>query len=148
MNDLGERLSKLAKALGIKEQELATIGNVGKKTFSSYKNGLASPRFDALARWTAELNVNANWLLIGEGPMFRGEAQAVDETVAPMATTPVEDPVVARAEKIAALMSRHGADDEDIREAIMASMKALTPQANEPRSIYGVHEPEKPHDTK
>ncbi|WP_173086432.1 helix-turn-helix domain-containing protein [Fundidesulfovibrio magnetotacticus] len=116
LSDIGDRLAKLGKILGKEEQELGRIGGVTKETFSKYKNGLAYPRCEALQRWVAELGLNANWLLIGEEPMFRSES----------AVSHLQDPIAQRVETVAKVMREAGASDEEIRRAVMAAVGATT----------------------
>ncbi|WP_084630561.1 helix-turn-helix domain-containing protein [Desulfovibrio aminophilus] len=107
-DELGDRLSALAKSLGKEDQELAQLGGISKETLSGYKSGRAQPRFGALLEWCKNTGVNANWLLLGEGPMFRDQIQTL------------ADPIAQRVEAVGRTMRESGAAEADILKAIRA----------------------------
>lgn len=118
-------MAKLGKVLGKEEQELGRIGGVTKDTFSKYKNGLAYPRFEALQRWTRELGLNANWLLMGEGPMFMKDFEAAQSSPPPL------DPITQRILTLERVLRDAGASDEDIVQAVKAAVRADTSLARD-----------------
>lgn len=56
-------------------KELAEIAGISKQSFSAYKDS-SLPNAPVLAAWSRGLDLNINWLLLGEGPMLRSQAQA------------------------------------------------------------------------
>ena len=120
---LGERLASLAKSLGKEDQEVAQLGGISKETLSGYKSGRAQPRFGALLEWCKNTGVNANWLLLGEGPMFRDQIQTL------------ADPIAQRVEAVGRTMRESGAAEAEILRAIRAMIDgeiAKAEQAREP----------------
>ncbi len=120
---LSERLAALAKSLGKEDQELAQLGGISKETLSGYKSGRAQPRFGALLEWCKNTGVNANWLLLGQGPMFRDQIQTL------------ADPIAQRVEAVGRTMRESGAAEADILRAIRAMIDgeiAKAEQAREP----------------
>lgn len=110
-----ERLQELANALKLEDQELAQAGGLTKSTFSSYKTGKALPRFETLRLWSERLNVSLDWLMLGEGEMFRSSEQAAPATVS-------SDPIAQRVEVVAREMRAAGATPEQVRDAICRAL--------------------------
>lgn len=61
-----------------------------------------------IIRILEEFKVNANWLLLGEGPMFRDQIQTL------------ADPIAQRVEAVGRAMRESGAAEADILKAIRA----------------------------
>jgi transcriptional regulator with XRE-family HTH domain len=112
-----ERLRRLSAALNIEHQVLARAGGVSKATFSNYLHGEKFPRMETIANWIAKYNVNANWLITGQGTMFNDG----DE---PGQTGDPGDPVVERMQAAVKLLQNANATDETIQSAIMAALGA------------------------
>ena len=112
------RLRQLSEALKIEHQVLARAGGVSKATFSNYLHGEKFPRMETLANWIAKYNVNANWLILGQGAMFH-DGQAVEH-----AAHPSGDPVVERMRAAVTLLKNANAADEIIQNAILAALAA------------------------
>lgn len=49
------------------------MGGVEKSTLSNYLKQRSQPSQLVLQNWVREYRIDANWLLTGDGPMFRGE---------------------------------------------------------------------------
>ncbi len=116
--DFTKRLLEVIHALRIEQQDFGKAGGVSKGTFSNYALGNSQPKLEALSRWVDKYNINANWLLIGEGEMFRGEGtekpvKAESEDVA------VSDPISQRMKVAVDLLNKAGASPEVIQQAIM-----------------------------
>ena len=127
--DFTERLLEVIHVLRIEQQEFGKTGGVSKGTFSNYALGNSQPKVEALARWVDTYNINANWLLIGEGEMFRGEGTS-EPVSAESEDVAVTDPIAQRMKVAVDLLNQAGASPEVIQQAIM---KILDSQ-NEPHT--------------
>ena len=115
-----DRLRRLAETLKVEHQVLARAGGVSKATFSNYIHGDKFPRVETIANWIAKYNVNANWLITGQGAMFNdGDEQE-------RAGGDPGDPVVGRMQAAVKLLQDANATDETIQSAIMAALGAKT----------------------
>lgn len=65
-----DRLRELMEAKKLSGAALGKIAGVSKQSFSNYLSG-AMPTASVLYAWSIKLDVNANWLLTGEGDMLR-----------------------------------------------------------------------------
>ena len=55
---------------------------------SDYLSGKTLPNAKALINWAENTGLNANWLLVGEGPMFRDEqSKAPGDSLTPKTQT-------------------------------------------------------------
>ena len=115
-----ERLRQLAATLKIEHQVLAKAGGVSKATFSNYIHGEKFPRMETIAKWIAKYNVNANWLIMGQGTMFN-DGEAEEHPGAPS-----DDPVVERMQAAVKLLKDANATDETIQNAILATLTSKT----------------------
>ena len=111
-----ERLRQFAEALKIEHQVLARAGGVSKATFSNYLHGERLPRMETIANWIAKYNLNANWLIAGQGTMFT-DGQATEDAV-----NNSDDPVVGRMQTAVKLLKDANATDEIIQNAILATI--------------------------
>jgi len=118
MQSISSRLVRLAHELNIEHQELAQIGGVSKATFSGYVAGSRLPRADTIANWVRGVNLNANWLLTGDGEILLTGSRAE------LASDP--DPVVRRLQTVEAMMLRHGASPEEVRDALRMALRTLS----------------------
>lgn len=68
---MGERLKKLRKALGFKnQQEFADALNIKRGTIANYEIGRNEPIDAVITLICSKFNVNEEWLRTGEGEMF------------------------------------------------------------------------------
>lgn len=118
MQTISSRLVRLAHELNIEHQELARIGGVSKATFSGYVAGSRLPRADTIANWVRGVSLNANWLLTGEGEILLTGSRPE------LASDP--DPVVRRLQTVEAMMLRHGASPEEVRDALRMALRTLS----------------------
>ena len=118
-----ERLRQLSEALKIEHQALARAGGVSKATFSNYIHGERFPRMETVANWITKYNVNANWLIMGQGTMFN-DGQAAEHS-----SNTSDDPVVGRMQAAVKLLKDANASDEIIQNAILATLTSNTPGA-------------------
>ncbi|MDL1957097.1 MAG: helix-turn-helix domain-containing protein [Candidatus Desulfofervidus auxilii] len=70
MKTLADRIKFLYKQSGLTQDKFAKLLGIHKHTLSLYMNGNRSPRADTLHKIITQLNVNPNWLLMGEGIPF------------------------------------------------------------------------------
>jgi phage repressor protein C with HTH and peptisase S24 domain len=71
MLKFSERLRAVIKSLGIEDKVFASAGNVEKATLSGYLNLGRLPNQKTLAAWVKAYDIDAHWLLTGEGDMFQ-----------------------------------------------------------------------------
>ena len=68
---VGERLKLIRQKLMLSQQDLANILNVNQKTISHWEQARNEPSIKALRTLCSKFNINLNWLLTGEGEMFK-----------------------------------------------------------------------------
>lgn len=73
MAEFKERFKTLRKKLGLRQQDMANSLSVPSTTISKYELGLVKPSSELLAKIGMIYDVNLNWLLTGEGPIFTNE---------------------------------------------------------------------------
>ncbi|WP_320005691.1 hypothetical protein [Maridesulfovibrio sp.] len=67
-----ERLQEVIHQLRIDDQDFAKAGGISKATLSGYFGSDRQPKQETIANWIVKYNIDANWLMLGEGDMFRG----------------------------------------------------------------------------
>ena len=67
-----ERLQEVIHQLRIEDQDFAKAGGISKATLSGYFGSERQPKQETIANWIVKYNIDANWLMLGEGDMFRG----------------------------------------------------------------------------
>lgn len=70
-----ERLKAARAALGLSQKDIAAQSGVSARGYQGYEDGRSVPGGEAIAG-LVRLGINANWLLIGEGPMLLADLQA------------------------------------------------------------------------
>jgi transcriptional regulator with XRE-family HTH domain len=64
-SEIGERLKK---ARGdVSQAKITKRYGLGKNTLSNYETGVTAPKLDFLMQFIQDFNLDANWLLLGEG---------------------------------------------------------------------------------
>ncbi len=66
-----ERLKILREELGLSQAQFAKKINIGSSTIASYERGVRTPVSAILELICREFGVNKDWLLTGEGEMFK-----------------------------------------------------------------------------
>lgn len=69
----GERLRAWRTALGLTQAELAEQLNIERTTWRKYETDITLPNAGILAQ-LCSMGLNTNWLLTGEGALFKNEA--------------------------------------------------------------------------
>lgn len=94
-----ERIRQLKSYLKLSQQALADAGNISKGTVRNIFSGSSTPNTKALQGWAQNLDLNLNWLIAGEGEMFRqhpGKATRMPKTTeAKTVSTPIADQLAA-----------------------------------------------------
>ncbi|MNQ70043.1 Helix-turn-helix domain protein [compost metagenome] len=72
------RLREAIQAKGLKIKDAAEICGIPYRSLQNYTLGLREPGAEALRTISSRLGVSSDWLLMGEGTMFRGVS--ADET--------------------------------------------------------------------
>ncbi|XXJ19982.1 helix-turn-helix domain-containing protein [Desulfovibrio caledoniensis] len=69
------RLQDVITSLGVSKKEFAQAGGVTPQALSGYLNGSRRPDHETIAKWIRAFNINANYLLIYRGTMFRSAVE-------------------------------------------------------------------------
>ncbi|MEO5347896.1 MAG: helix-turn-helix domain-containing protein [Magnetococcus sp. YQC-9] len=105
------RLKNTLSAKGFDHKEFSSklneICGIPKSTAYNYLSGVRTPDAENLALLCSRLGINLNWLLTGEGPMFRSS------------TSPTLSP------DESALLDAYRAADEAGRAALLITAKAM-----------------------
>jgi transcriptional regulator with XRE-family HTH domain len=126
------RLEDVIKELGVSKKEFAKAGGVTPQALSGYLAGKRRPDYETVAKWVREYNLNANYLLIYRGTIFRSAAdnrhpmdisEAETAGTAQSPTTPLGPVTMA----VASMEQAHLAMDPDateteVMEAILRAM--------------------------
>jgi transcriptional regulator with XRE-family HTH domain len=71
-----ERLQEVIHQLRIDDQDFAKAGGISKATLSGYFGSDRQPKQETIANWIVKYNIDANWLILGVGGMFRDNENA------------------------------------------------------------------------
>lgn len=115
---LSSRLKLVETKLGITRKELASKLDVKPQTFKNYIDGLALPNAKLLGDLAINFGIDLNWLLLGSGEMFATETARAVSTE--------QDPVLRRLEGVEAMLVRHGASPEEVRDALRMALRTLS----------------------
>ena len=76
---IGQRIREIRKIKKISQKELANVLECEQPQISDYENDKYKPSYQALDVIRISYNVNLDWLLSGEGKMFREELKGYKE---------------------------------------------------------------------
>lgn len=71
---VGQQLKIARAALGLDQKEFSALSGIPLDTYKKYEGGVRQPGSEAISG-IARAGINANWLLIGEGPMLLKDLQ-------------------------------------------------------------------------
>lgn len=109
-----QRLREVIHALKLEHQEFARAGGITKATLSGYVQSDRQPKAETLGNWVSTYGIDANWLLVGEGKMFKGQAQA-----APQSSEDPKSELGKELEDIKATLATVGASEDEIKQALL-----------------------------
>ncbi|WP_157832858.1 helix-turn-helix domain-containing protein [Thiolinea disciformis] len=72
-NLIPNRISEICKAKNLNVKELAVEVGMAYSTFHNYASGRSEPKLDFFA-CMYDYDINLDWLITGEGQMFRGQS--------------------------------------------------------------------------
>ena len=124
--ELFQRLNVLIQDIcGGNQSEFAKRIGVPQSTFIGYLNesGQNKVKFSVLIRIIEVFDISPDWLMTGLGAMFRQARQDGNVVAAPNEPKAF-DPIAHRIETVERLLRQSGATDAEIREAIMAALRA------------------------
>ena len=75
---IGERLRMIRKTKNLKLKEVGDIFDMTVQTISRYENNQRTPDNDFLESFGKHFNLSGDWLLYGETPIYRKDAQDSD----------------------------------------------------------------------
>ena len=132
MNDINKRLQQIAEHYGLsKYADFAKKTGLKHQTVSNYLKGKQKPDVEKLAIIKKSFkDVNANWLLTGEGPMLLENNEVKEERRLNVedlrALVDSKDGIIAlQKEKIVALTQNESKIIETIRKALKPDFKAI-----------------------
>lgn len=76
-----DRLKILINKLGLKIVDFSRKTGIPYRTLQNYLSGQRSPSTENLQKITAQLGANINWLLTGEGEMFKSDSSIKNESI-------------------------------------------------------------------
>ncbi len=79
--NFGERLKKLRTTKGLKQKEFAELLGITVSYLSQIENGEKGMGLDTLILLSGKFGANINWLLTGEGPMFREDTEGHQDRI-------------------------------------------------------------------
>ena len=124
---LASRIQKLVdECTGGSQAAFAKRIGEAQSTLHGYLNleGQGKIKAKTLLRILEEFNVDANWLLLGEGEMFRNAEGG-------SAASPPFDPLLYRIQGVKAEIRAHGGTDQDVLQAIKKAMEFDQPGSAE-----------------
>lgn len=73
MSTFSERFAELCKISGKTQQSFADSIGIAERTYRTYRDGAVPPIIETLGNINRKYNVSFEWLLLGEGPIFRDQ---------------------------------------------------------------------------
>lgn len=70
MDSIGKRIKYIIDSKHLTQGEFARELNLPRQIVSNYVNDLAKPSYDFLYKLYKEININLNWLIVGEGGIY------------------------------------------------------------------------------
>lgn len=80
METFAEKVTKIFHDSGKLQTEFARCAGISEKTFRNYRDGATSPSLEAVAGIARYFNVNCNWLILDEGPIYRDQEKETPKT--------------------------------------------------------------------
>jgi len=68
------RIKSLRSILKLSQQQFGELIDCNRLLISRYENGESKPSYDIILKVAEKTNVNLNWLMMGEGAMFRDQS--------------------------------------------------------------------------
>ncbi len=78
---IGKRIKNFRKIMGVTSSKLSTIIGVSQGTLSDIENSRTKPSEKTISSLIRNTDINPNWLLTGEGEMFKSDSSAKDKNV-------------------------------------------------------------------
>ncbi|MBI5520196.1 MAG: hypothetical protein HY916_09065 [Desulfovibrio sp.] len=130
MPNFADRLNATILALKVRKGDFAEAGGVNGATLGGYLNDGRLPNQRTLANWVKKYNLNAHWLLTGEGEMFLADHQV-----------PLTHPLAQRVNQVALVMAESGVDDLELLRTVRAMVEGEMDKLIRARGGYGAAEP-------
>jgi transcriptional regulator with XRE-family HTH domain len=89
--EVGERLRKLRKRLGLTQARMAALVNIKTMALNRQERGLNYPSAVTLHQMAAQFDVSLDWLLCNRGSMFRGKTESQKNKSSDMFEREVEE---------------------------------------------------------
>jgi transcriptional regulator with XRE-family HTH domain len=125
------RLRDSIRALGLTDKAFAEAGGITRQTLAGYLNTDREPSRDTLAAWVKAYNLNAHWLLTGEGEMLADHQNQA-----------LQHPLAQRVNQVALLMSESGVDELELLRAVRAMVDGEIDKLAQRRGGTGASAPQ------
>ena len=123
---IGNRLRAVRKALGLTQQEFAAEVGLKQSTIAMYELGHGKASERVIATLCKEYDINRDWLLTGEGEMFRQKAK--NETLMGLFLDATENPDSARSALLAVLAGLSDNQCNDLRNIVLDAAAVILAQ--------------------
>ena len=123
---IGNRLRAVRKALGLTQQEFAAEVGLKQSTIAMYEIGHGKASERVITTLCKEYDINRNWLLTGEGEMFRPKTQ--NETLMELCLDAAENPNSPKGAILAALAALSDEQWQALGDIIKTASEAVQAQ--------------------
>lgn len=123
---IGNRLRAVRKALGLTQQEFAAAVGLKQSTIAMYEMGHGKASERVITTLCKEYDINRNWLLTGEGEMFRQKTQ--NETLMELCLDAAENPDSPKGAILAALAALSDEQWQALGDIIKTASAAVQAQ--------------------
>ena len=132
---LNERIKIYIETKGLKLNKLSDITGVPHGSLSDIKNGKREPGAKILEKLIRNTDINAHWLLTGEGPMIRPQswASANDKPMTDSRDAPEPNPEVGH--MIGLVRAVMESDNEAVKVALRSSFVAIELAVKESQEV-------------
>ncbi len=76
MSNVSERISRILKDSRKSQSDFAQSIGVSDRTLRAYLSDSTNPSIDAIQSMAEYYNANCNWIILGEGPIYRDQTPA------------------------------------------------------------------------
>ncbi len=81
MQNIANNLLAFRRYIGMTQDDIATLCNIGKRTYIGWERGETKITLNSLQPLVLKYSLNINWLLTGEGDMTTGAGSVTDPAI-------------------------------------------------------------------
>lgn len=97
METIYQRIAKILQDSGKFQPDFADSIGIGARTFFAYLHGKSKVSAEALANICIKYDVDANWLLTGEGPIYKSDSASSQVLDTDYSSQPQQEPEQSKA---------------------------------------------------